>query len=113
LLSVQVFRTKRYQRDIRRLRLTADEALAIDQTLRERPDAGDVIPGLRGIRKVRFAFGSSGKRGGGRAIYFLILEDEAIVMLFAYGKAAKSDMSEAERKVALHVMESWKDEGQG
>lgn len=61
---------------------------------------------------MRFAYGASGKRGGGRAIYFLVLADETIVMLFAYGKSMKSDMSEAERRVALQMMESWKNDGQ-
>ena len=37
----------------------------------QNPLSGDVIPGLQGIRKIRFAFGGRGKRGGGRAIYFL------------------------------------------
>ena len=35
-------------------------------------------------RKLRFGFGGRGKRGGGRAIYFLMVADGVVAMLFAY-----------------------------
>ncbi|MDZ4056055.1 MAG: DNA-binding protein [Polynucleobacter sp.] len=34
------------------------------------PDAGDVIPGSGGCRKVRWSSAGQGKRGGARVIYF-------------------------------------------
>lgn len=51
------------------------------------PDAGDVIPGTKGLRKVRWAANGKGKRGGARAIYFLRRADGEIVLLLAYSKA--------------------------
>lgn len=68
------------------------------------PNSGDVIPGLGGIRKIRFQLGNKGKRGGGRAIYFLMVADDAAVMLFAYAKSAKEDLTPAEKKTALALM---------
>ena len=35
------------------------------------PECGDLIPGGGGIRKVRFAIGGRGKRGGVRIVYYL------------------------------------------
>ncbi|GLS21047.1 hypothetical protein GCM10007874_40640 [Labrys miyagiensis] len=68
------------------------------------PKVGDVVPGLGGIRKIRFALRNKGKRGGGRAIYFLMIADDLAVMLFAYAKSEKEDMTSDERKLALALM---------
>jgi hypothetical protein len=63
-----------------------DDIGEIERAIANNPFAGDVIPGLRGIRKLRFAIGSRGKRGGGRAVYFLMLAEDTAIMLFAYAK---------------------------
>ena len=73
----------------------------IEAAIAENPLSGDVIPGLGGIRKIRFAMGGKGKRGGGRAIYFVLLVDEAAFLLVAYGKAEQEDLSERQKKELL------------
>jgi hypothetical protein len=50
------------------------------------PDAGDVIPGSGGCRKVRWSSAGQGKRGGARVIYFNATE-AAIWLLIVYKKA--------------------------
>lgn len=45
-------------------RRTLEAALCAD------PRVGELIAGTRGIRKVQFALERTGKRGGGRAIYY-------------------------------------------
>jgi len=50
------------------------------------PEAGDVIPGSGGCRKVRWASGGHGKRGGARVIYFNLTVD-TIWLLIVYKKA--------------------------
>ena len=49
------------------------------------PDAGDLIKGSGGCRKVRWAASGRGKSGGARVIYFNVL-DETIWLLIAYTK---------------------------
>jgi hypothetical protein len=51
------------------------------------PDAGDVIPGSGGCRKVRWSRRGHGKRGGARVIYFRGT-DEVIWLLIVYAKSA-------------------------
>ncbi len=51
------------------------------------PEAGDVIPGTAGLRKVRWARQGMGKRGGVRVIYFNRLEEGVIWLLIVYAKA--------------------------
>ncbi|MHB1101366.1 MAG: type II toxin-antitoxin system RelE/ParE family toxin [Devosia sp.] len=97
-------------RDLKHLRLTAVEAALIESAIIKNPVVGDVIPGLRGLRKMRFAMGNKGKRGGGRAIYFLIVSDGAAIMMFAYAKSVKEDLYEDDRKYALALMENWKND---
>jgi len=50
------------------------------------PEAGDVIPGSSGCRKVRWSRQGTGKRGGTRVIYFLA-QESAIWLLIAYTKS--------------------------
>ena len=50
------------------------------------PEAGDVIPGSGGCRKVRWAASGRGKSGGARVIYFNATE-QAIWLLIVYTKS--------------------------
>lgn len=47
------------------------EALAV--YLIDHPDAGDVIPGSGGVRKLRWAAKGKGRRGGARIIYLYVV----------------------------------------
>lgn len=101
---MQFVRTSRYLRDLKRLRVTADEAHAIEVAIATQPTAGDVVVGLGGVRKVRFRLGAKGKSGGGRALYLLLLaqdegQEDAAAMLLAFGKKEQADLSSADRKI--------------
>jgi len=50
------------------------------------PEAGDIIRGSGGCRKVRWSRGGAGKSGGARVIYFLA-RDEVIWLMIVYAKA--------------------------
>jgi hypothetical protein len=56
------------------------------------PDAGDVIPGTGGCRKIRWSRSGSGKRGGVRVIYTARLKSGAIVLLVIYAKSAQENI---------------------
>jgi len=51
------------------------------------PEAGEVIPGTGGLRKVRWSRQGMGKRGGVRVIYYNRLDDGLIWLLIVYAKA--------------------------
>ena len=51
------------------------------------PLAGDVMPGVGGLRKVRWSRAGMGKRGGARVIYYNQLADGVIALLMVYTKA--------------------------
>lgn len=101
---MRIFRTTRYVRDLKRLRASAADVARLEQAIVLDPTVGDVIPGLSGIRKLRFGLGNQGKRGGGRAIYFLMLTEDAALMIFAYAKNEQEDLTSEQRKAALALI---------
>jgi hypothetical protein len=62
------------------------------------PDAGDVIPGADGARKVRWSRAGMGKRGGVRVIYFHLTEDEVVLLVMVYAKAVRAIVKPKEIK---------------
>jgi len=70
------------------------------------PDSGDVITGSGGLRKIRWAGSNRGKRGGTRIIYYHLHADGIILMLYAYAKNAKEDLTRIQiQKLSLLVKE--------
>jgi hypothetical protein len=60
------------------------------------PDAGDLIPGSKGLRKIRVASGGKGKRGGSRVIYYWYVAPEKIQFCRIYEKSTQANLSKAE-----------------
>ena len=56
------------------------------------PDAGDVIPGADGARKVRWQRPGMGKRGGARVIYFHLVGEQVVLLVMAYAKAVRKNV---------------------
>ena len=50
---------------------TDDELAAVQERILDDPRRGDLIPGGRGLRKLRAAVAGRGKRGGARVIYYV------------------------------------------
>ncbi len=69
-----------------------DEYLEFQLFLCIHPEAGDIIPGTGGCRKIRWKAHGKGKRGGARVIYFLLTTDGRIVLVAAYGKNEREDV---------------------
>lgn len=70
-----------------------DEQETFIQWIAGVPDAGDVIPGTQGLRKVRWSRSGIGKQGGSRVIYYLRRPQGEIVLLLVYAKAKFDNLS--------------------
>jgi hypothetical protein len=66
--------------------LTDDDYSKLQQVLLADPEAGAIIPGAGGVRKLRWGVAGRGKRGGIRVIYFLRTRQGQIWMLTLYAK---------------------------
>ena len=78
----------------RATRLLSEESYRLLQlALTLRPDAGDVIPGSGGLRKLRWFAEGRGKRGGLRVIYHWRRTADACLMLYIYAKSQAKDLT--------------------
>jgi hypothetical protein len=84
--------------------LSASERSLIVDYLARRPNAGDIIPGTGGARKVRFAGRGKGKSGGYRGVTFYAGEDIPLFLLDVYGKTGQANLSKAERNELRKVL---------
>jgi mRNA-degrading endonuclease RelE of RelBE toxin-antitoxin system len=73
--------------------LSDEEYAALQLALMRDPEAGPVIPGSGGVRKLRWAAAGRGKRGGYRVIYYVRRANGVIWMLTMYPKNAAENIS--------------------
>ncbi|WP_457332275.1 transcriptional regulator [Rhizobacter sp. P5_C2] len=71
---------------------TEEERFDFFRWLAANPQAGDLIPGSGGCRKVRWSRAGMGKRGGVRVIYFVRLACGEIWLLLVYAKSVRDNI---------------------
>lgn len=85
--------------------LDGDGYAALRVLLAAHPDAGDIVRGTGGIRKLRWRSKGRGKRGGSRIIYYWLVAGDHVYLLTLYGKGVKDDLTSAERAAWRRVVE--------
>ncbi len=94
---MRVVATRGYDRRARKL-FTAAERAAAELEIALAPEAWPVIAGTGGARKARAARGGRGKSGGARIIYYAFMRRDVVYLLDVYGKGAKEDLSDGEKR---------------
>jgi hypothetical protein len=79
--------------------LSDEEYAALQQHLVSAPNAGPVIAGTGGLRKIRWAVAGKGKRGGTRVIYYHVVAQSQIRMILIYRKGIKDDLTPKEKTI--------------
>lgn len=79
----------------------------LQQFLARNPEAGDLIPGTGGFRKLRWTDPRrrKGKRGGLRVIYFHFVADSQIWFMTLYGKDEAADLTPDEKRALKMAIE--------
>jgi hypothetical protein len=86
-----------------------DDAFAeLQRYLTRNPEAGDMVPGAGGIRKLRWKDPRRGKgrRGGLRVIYYCFLSEQEIWLLTLYDKDEAADLTKDEREQLRRALEA-------
>lgn len=83
----------------------------VQEFLLERPDAGAVMKGCGGLRKLRWPDPrrGKGKRGGLRVIYLHIPEADRFLMLDVYNKDEADDLTQDERRGLAGLAKSYRE----
>lgn len=76
--------------------LTKEERRDVVSHLALNPKAGDLIPGTRGVRKLRWGRQGTGKRGGLRVIYYFHSEAMPLYLLTLFAKNERANLTKAE-----------------
>jgi hypothetical protein len=81
--------------------LTDDEYRVLQAQLSNDPEAGDVIQGTGGFRKLRWTDPRrrKGRRGGLRVIYYYLVEDRQIWLMTLYDKDEAADLTPKEKRL--------------
>jgi hypothetical protein len=88
--------------------LDDDEYRALQSFLAGDPEAGDVMPGTGGFRKLRWADRRrrKGKRGGLRVIYYYLVADAQIWLMTLYDKGEMANLSAAEKRLLKAALDA-------
>ena len=105
---MELIRTSAYAAALKRLKklgASPDDIIAMENAIARAPETGVVIRGTNGLRKIRFGYGGRGKSGGGRTVYYVMLDDEAVYLLVAYAKVDKEDLTADEKRLFRTLIE--------
>lgn len=80
----------------------------LQRHLASNPQAGDVIRGTGGLRKIRVAANGHGKSGGARIIYYYFASASQIALIFAYPKNVQENLTPAQKSALKKIIEQWR-----
>ncbi len=86
-----------------------DEYRALQEALVNRPETGAIIKGSGGLRKIRWKLERRGKSGGVRIIYYWMVDNEQIYMLYVYPKGKQDNLSTQQLTLLKTIVERWSD----
>lgn len=95
---ITVAEAEPFQRKVGRL-LKNSERSELIAYLAMNPNAGALIQGAGGIRKLRWARSGGGKSGGVRVIYYFHSEGMPLYLLTIFGKNEKANISMEEKSI--------------
>src|SRR5271157_1054565 len=95
-----VVETEAFLASAARLGISETERAALVIYLACNPQAGAIVSGTGGVRKLRWALPGRGKSGGARVIYYYHSESIPLYALDIYAKNQKANLSAADKKAA-------------
>ena len=90
--------------------LNDDDLRRLQLVLLENPEAGVMMQGTGGLRKIRFALQGKGKSGGARVCYVVFVEFEMIYLITAFTKDEQDNLSQEEKNILKKRIKELRDE---
>jgi hypothetical protein len=100
--------TDTFDADWEDLELGDEDLVRLQIVLIDDPQAGDVITGTGGLRKLRFARPREGKSGSLRVCYAFFPTHGIVLFVAVYGKTSKADLTPSEKRYIRHLLEQFK-----
>jgi hypothetical protein len=98
-----------FEKQWKEAKLTDDDLKDLEVFLCEHPEAGDMIQGTGGLRKLRWSIPGKGKSGGVRTLYVDFASFEQIHMITCFRKVNKESLTKAEKQSIKSLVEQIKD----
>ena len=86
--------------------LSETDIFEIELLLMVHPDAGDLIPSGRGLRKLRWSAKGHGKRGGARVIYYHVTPQDRILLITTYAKNKQENLERRQIQLLATLIKS-------
>ena len=85
-----------------------DDKLEFIGFVAHHPEAGALIPGTGGVRKLRWGRPGMGKRGGVRVVYYYHDRTFPLFLLTVYAKSERADLTGSERQAMRKLVQELK-----
>jgi len=89
--------TGEFERAWKEMDLTDEDLAGVQYAILLDPEAGALVKGTGGLRKLRIPLEGRGKSGGARVCYVDFVVKETIYLITAYPKNEKENLSKTER----------------
>lgn len=106
---ITVIETGQFAGKARKIMTLSEKDELID-TVARNPEAGDIIAGTGGVRKLRVAREGQGKSGSYRVIYYYYNKNAPVFLFSVYGKNEKANLTDAEKNALYEVIQLIKKE---
>ncbi len=104
-----VVETPTFLADAKAAGMDADEREAFVLFLSVNPQAGDIMAGTGGARKVRFKRPGTGKSGGYRVIFYYAGQNVPLFLLNVFTKGDRANLSKAEQNILRAILSKMAD----
>ena len=94
----RILYSKKFSEKWDSLGLTDDDLIPLEKHLLKNPQAGVVVRGTGGLRKLRWILPNTGKSGGIRVAYIDVIVHEKIYMLDLFPKNEKDNYTDTEKR---------------
>ena len=86
------------------LGFTDDDLAELQQFLLKNPEAGDIMVGTGGLKKIHFAFQGRGKSGSSRVCYVDFATFAKTYLIQVFSKEEQSNLTDAEKNAVKKVI---------